>query len=142
MRIVFGDTSFFIALLNPKDQLHERALQLRRAIGPFHLITSEMVLTELLNDFSAKGAALRVAATSLVDELRRMSSATPPLATVVKQSPDQFESAYTLYRDRQDKSWSLTDCSSYVSLKEFAIADVLTHDQHFTQMGFRALLRG
>jgi predicted nucleic acid-binding protein len=45
-----------------------------------------------------------------------------------------------LYDNRLDKSWSLTDCISFVIMTEPGISDALTGDQHFVQAGFRALL--
>jgi predicted nucleic acid-binding protein len=141
VRTIFGDTSFFIALLNPKDHLHDQARRLRQSLRPFHMVTSEMVLTELLNDFSARGDVLRQAATALVDQLRRWSRAKPVLVSMVPQTPEQFDAALALYRDRSDKSWSLTDCASSLHMQEHDIREGLTHDQHFVQMGFNALLR-
>ncbi len=37
--------------------------------------------------------------------------------------------------------WSLTDCLSFVVMKELGIKDALTPDEHFDQAGFHALLR-
>ena len=141
MRTVFGDTSFLVALLNPKDGLHKSALQLRQELSPFHLITSEMVLTEFLNDFGARGPAFRRAATSLVETLRQASGKTPANATVIPQSSEQFQAALAMYSERTDKSWSLTDCASFLVMQENGISEALSHDRHFEQMGFRALLR-
>lgn len=35
----------------------------------------------------------------------------------------------------------MTDCISFVVMEEHGIRDALTADHHFTQAGFRALLR-
>ena len=40
-----------------------------------------------------------------------------------------------------DQGYSFTDCSSFVVMGEFKIRNVLTHDLHFDQAGFFALLR-
>lgn len=138
---IFGDTSFFVALLNPKDELHPRAQKLRADLRPFHLITSEMVLAELLNYFGARGEALRQAATTLVEQLHKAGQSKPARATVVVQTPAQFSAALSTYRAHADKAWSLTDCASYLIMQAESITQVLTHDRHFEQMGFKALLR-
>jgi len=54
---------------------------------------------------------------------------------------DLFRRALALYRDRSDKDWSLTDCASFVIMTERRITEALTHDRHFEQNGYRALLR-
>ncbi len=141
MRTVFGDTSFFVALLNPKDVLHELAVRLRRELHPFHLITTQMVLIEFLNDYSARGDLFRRSATTFVEQLHRATTTKQPMASIVPQTPLQFEAAFSVYRDRSDKAWSLTDCASFLVMQEQGIRDALTHDRHFEQMGFRALLR-
>ena len=40
-----------------------------------------------------------------------------------------------------DKVWSLTDCTSFVLMRQRGIADALAYDRHFEQAGFKALLR-
>jgi len=58
-------------------------------------------------------------------------------------APDQelFELGVELYRNRIDKSWSLTDCISFVVMEREGIKEALTTDHHFSQAGFRTLLR-
>jgi predicted nucleic acid-binding protein len=48
MRTVFADASYLIALLNPRDGLHDRAVELSQAILPSRIVTSEMVLVEVM----------------------------------------------------------------------------------------------
>ncbi len=48
---------------------------------------------------------------------------------------------WDLYGNRPDKSWSLTDCISFVVMDRRGIRDALTNDRHFEQAGFKALLR-
>lgn len=40
-----------------------------------------------------------------------------------------------------DKDWSLTDCISFVVMKDLKITEALTGDHHFEQAGFVALLK-
>jgi predicted nucleic acid-binding protein len=47
-----------------------------------------------------------------------------------------------LFARRPDKSWSLTDCISFVVMADRGLTEALTGDRHFEQAGFRALLRG
>ena len=136
MRVVFADTGYWIALSNPRDSLHTPARELSRARRPAHLVTSEMVLTEYLNDFSRRGGFLRRAASTLVQQLRRN-----PNATIVPQTTAQFWEAVSMYAARGDKPWSQTDCASFRIMQEWRLSDALTHDRNFEQAGFKALLR-
>lgn len=135
MRKVFADTGYWIALVNPRDQLHAKAVSVTRQLSPAIIITSEMVLVELLNSFSDAGP-LREVVGDVVQGLRRSRD-----VEVVPQTPEQFEGALRLYQRAADKSWSLTDCASFQIMEVEAVQAALTHDQHFVQAGFGALLR-
>jgi hypothetical protein len=52
MKVVFADTGYWIALLNPADSLRPVAEKVSASIAPFRMVTSEMVLTEVLNAFA------------------------------------------------------------------------------------------
>lgn len=135
MRKVFADTSYWIALLNPRDQLHGKAVRVRRQLSSVPIITSEMVLVELLNCFS-NNIPLREAVGRLAQELRQS-----PTVTIFPQTSEQFQGAVRRYRQAMDKSWSLTDCASFQVMESEGITAALTYDQHFAQMGFETLLR-
>ena len=52
-----------------------------------------------------------------------------------------YNQAWILYSDRPDKEWSLTDCASFVVMKQKRIAEAFTTDKHFEQAGFTILLK-
>lgn len=66
MRVVFADTGYWVALLNPHDDLHDKALNLSKAVQPAHIVTTEMILVEVLNDFSDRGEYFRQTAVNLI----------------------------------------------------------------------------
>ena len=136
MERVFADTGYWIALLNPRDDLHHRASSASRSYSPDQIVTSEMVLVEFLNSFSDHGPHLRQAAARAVALLRDTSQ-----IVIVPQTSQLFEKALKRYRDMTDKSWSLTDCASFVIMEEKRLTVALTHDRHFAQAGFQTLLR-
>jgi predicted nucleic acid-binding protein len=37
-------------------------------------------------------------------------------------------------------AWSLTDCTSFLVMRDAGLTDALTTDEHFRQAGFRAVL--
>ena len=49
---VFADTGYWIALLNERDGLHIKARELSERFSTATIVTTEMVLTELLNHAS------------------------------------------------------------------------------------------
>jgi predicted nucleic acid-binding protein len=46
----------------------------------------------------------------------------------------------SLFGARPDNNWSLTDCISFVVMRDEGIIDALTGDRHFEQAGFKVLL--
>ena len=60
---------------------------------------------------------------------------------IVPAEPSLWERGLTLYFQRPDKEWSLTDCISFVVMQEEGLTEALTGDHHFGQAGFKALLR-
>jgi predicted nucleic acid-binding protein len=46
-----------------------------------------------------------------------------------------------LLSSREDKNWSLVDCSSFVVMQQRNITEALTNDYHFEQAGFVRLLK-
>ncbi len=135
MRRVFADTSYWIALVNPRDQIHAKAVNVTQQLSSVKIMTSEMVLAEVLNSFSDAGP-LRHAVGSMVQKLRSNRD-----VIVAPQTSEQFESALRRYKQAADKSWSLTDCASFQVMEAEKIQAALTHDQHFAQAGFETLLR-
>jgi uncharacterized protein len=136
MTHVFADTSYWIALLSPRDKLHARAEEVSENLAGAHIVTSDWILTELLNSFAEHGPHLREAAAHASMALRASEG-----VTVAPQTGESFEEALRLYRERTDKGWSLTDCSSFLLMRQFGIDTALTYDKHFEQAGFAALLR-
>ena len=136
MRELFADTGYWIALISPRDRLRERVLQETYKLGGDRLVTSQMVLVEVLNHFARQGDLARKAASETVIRLK-----TDPSTEVIEQSSEQFEKALDLYDKRLDQTWSLVDCSSFVLMEERGIQDALAYDVDFVQAGFNALLR-
>ncbi|MBL8723274.1 MAG: type II toxin-antitoxin system VapC family toxin [Planctomycetes bacterium] len=134
MKAVFADTGYRTALLNPKDQLHDKAVQVSQTLGQRRIVTSEMVLDELLAALSM--VPQRPLAVRCVEAIRA-----DPNVEIVPQTSLQFEAAFAENRSRRDKEWSLTDCASFVLMRTRGLSEALAHDHHFVQAGFVALLR-
>lgn len=132
MRVIFVDTFYWIARINPRDQWHQKATELSPSLRDARLATSEAVLIELLNYFSEYGPELRRAAALIV---RRIID-DPDISIF----PDSFGEGLALFESRPDKGYSMTDCLAMSAMRRLGVAEVLTHDHHFTQEGFVTLL--
>jgi predicted nucleic acid-binding protein len=135
MRQVFADTGYWIAVLDPRDELHTRAKQVSSSLGQLKLLTTEMVLAELLNFFAGHPIRRGVVAEAVSAVMQ------DPNTEVVPQTSLQFLDAFGRYKLRADKEWSLTDCASFLIMEQRGITEALAYDHHFDQAGFKALLR-
>lgn len=95
------------------------------------MVTTDWVLTELADGLS--GARTRRIVIEFIESLRD-----DPAIRIVPASRKLRERGWSLYRRRQDKEWSPTDCISFVVMQDSRIVDALTGDHHFEQAGFRA----
>ena len=135
MTIVFADTIDWIALINARDQWHERAVSIKTTLADSRLVTTDSVLMELANFFAEYGDVMR----------RKVALAIRAILTdeeleVVSVNRQTFVDGLAMYESRSDKGYSLTDCFSMNVMSKQGITDVLSNDHHFTQEGFRVLL--
>lgn len=127
------DTGFFLALCQPRDALHRRAQAWAKVVVE-PLLVPEQVLWETINALSQP--VDRPKAHALFQFVRGSAA-----YEIVPASADLFEKGVLLHEQRSDKEWSLTDCISFLILTDRSISRALTHDHHFEQAGFEALLR-
>jgi predicted nucleic acid-binding protein len=66
---------------------------------------------------------------------------TSPYVEVIYISKEIDAKAWELLTQRQDKEWSLVDCSSFIVMQDRKITESLTNDHHFEQAGFIRLLK-
>jgi predicted nucleic acid-binding protein len=135
---LFLDASYAIALSSISDKHHEQAPTLAREmeINPtIRLVTTRAVLLEIGNALARQ--KYRGIAVQLLDSLEN-----DPTVTIIPLSETLCAAAMQLFQARADKEWGLTDCGSFVVMRERAITDALTADAHFHQAGFRPLLLG
>ncbi len=131
MTMCFADTWFYIALLDRDDQHHEKVMRFMAAQERM-FITTRWVLAEAGNALGSTN--LRGHITELLNDLER-----DPSTLIVKSSDDLYRQGLKLFTARADKEWSLTDCISFVVMKDHNIDEALTGDHHFKQAGFQAL---
>ena len=135
MRRVFADTLYWVAVLDVRDPWHEAAARVAQQVGRARIVTTEDVLVEVLNAFSASGPHARRWAARYVRGL-----CTRTAVDVVGRDRTRLLAGIDLYDQRPDKEYSLTDCISMLVMRERRLTEVLTNDHHFEQEGFKILL--
>src|SRR5947208_2963730 len=130
----FADTFYWVALAQAKDAWHARVLAWQTTHPSARFVTTEEILTEVLNWFAGSGPAGRTHAAAVVRTIL-----TDPSTQVLAQTSAGFAAALALYEARPDKGYSLTDCRSMLALRALGLSEVLTNDHHFTQEGFTIL---
>lgn len=133
---IFLDAAYLIALGNPADEFHRRALELSGQIAVRHVRTgtSRAVLLEVGSGLAK--AKHRTAAIRLLDAIQAANT-----VTVIPVTEEAVLAGWGLFRTRRDKEWSWTDCISFLLMQERGLRQALTTDEHFEQAGFVALLK-
>lgn len=131
---IFLDTAFVQALLNEKDEFHNKAKSLAHHLREAKEVwITEAVLTEIGN------------ALSKIDRKRAVTFIKncyeTPNIFVVQVVMDLFSKALALYEKYDDKEWGMTDCISIVVMKEKKLMVSFTTDNHFIQAGFEIVLK-
>lgn len=132
-RAVFADSYFYFALLNQRERAHAPAVAFVESFTG-QLVTTGWVLTEVADGLSRPGDRQRFV--SMYEELVRS-----PSVRIVPCSDALHQEGIRLYAARPDKDWPLTDCISFVVMRDGTLGEALTADHHFEQAGFVALLK-
>jgi uncharacterized protein len=123
----YADSFYWIALLNDTDHHHLRVRQ-TKFVG--RLVFSVAVQLEVLDAFS-KNSKLRSYAKYFWDYCSADNS-----LVILPLENALLQEAMQLFQSRPDKTWSFTDCISFVIMRQRKIKLALTADQHFQQAGF------
>lgn len=135
MKETFADTSHFVAVLHPSDQLHEKAVAAEKSLMATRLVTTDFVLVEVLNYFSEFQEYFKARIARAVKVILSESE-----TQIIECSRGELIKGFEFYNFRLDKGYSLTDCVSMNVMRERNITEILTNDDHFEQEGFRILL--
>ena len=131
-KTIFVDTLFVVALVNERDQYHQRAIEASARYEGSPMLVTDAVLLEIGNGLARN---FKRAAIEILEKFIASDD-----VEIVHLTPRLFEQAFTLYKTHQDKAWGLLDCISFIVMREAGIGQALTHDRHFQQAGFQALI--
>jgi predicted nucleic acid-binding protein len=133
MKTAFADSSFYVALLIARDSNHAKATSVAQS-WKGSVVTTEYVLTEVANHLSGSQRGRTKFGQFLV------GLETDPKTLIVESSRDLWKRGVSFYLQRTDKEWSLTDCISFLIMKQYSLNEALAADHHFEQAGFVTLL--
>jgi uncharacterized protein len=130
--IYFLDTSYIVALEIKNEDVHSRVLDhwLSLVDQKSQLVTTTYIFDEVVTLLNS----------------RKLHSKAVEVGTLLLESPDVllveidkviFEKGWQDFKRYKDKSFSLTDCLSFVVMQERNITSALTLDIHFQQVGFQ-----
>lgn len=127
---VFVDTSAWFAYVNAADSDHHRVRELLDVSD--RLVTSNYVFDETVTLTQARLGhrhAVSVGRTLLDQATVELIRVTPP----------DERAAWVLFERRPDKTYSFTDCTSFVLMRRERITHAIALDAHFAQEGFSLL---
>ena len=132
MRRLFVDTAGWMTMADAKDPLHLASLVFRdhELEKGTVLFTSNYVLDETLTLIRMRlGLDAAEKWWDLISE--------SPRCRVEWVTPERAEKALHIFFRWRDQSFSFTDCTSFVFMRELSIKDALTADRHFKIAGFQ-----
>jgi predicted nucleic acid-binding protein len=129
----FIDTLFVVALVNHRDQYHQRAAELADRFEGSTFLTTDGVLLEIGN---ALARNYKQQAIEIIEHFLSSQD-----VEVARLTPELFGEAFALFKTHQDKEWGLVDCISFTVMRKTGARNALTFDQHFVQAGFKALMQ-
>jgi predicted nucleic acid-binding protein len=135
---LFVDTSGWANLIDISQPFHSLSAKIyQNARSQKHkIITTSYIVTELVALLSSPLRIPRPKAIAFIQSLK-----TSPYVEVIHISKEIDTKAWELLINRQDKEWSLVDCSSFIVMQDRKITESLTNDHHFEQAGFIRLLK-
>lgn len=127
---VFLDTGYLIALEDAGDENHPAATEHREGLREMPpLTTTSYVVDEVVTFFNARGQHGKSV------ELGEVLLSSPSVR-MIHVGEDLLARGLDLLRARPDKRYSLTDCVSFVVMRERGISTAFAFDRHFEQEGF------
>lgn len=134
-RRVFGDSSFFFALVAQRDPAHRPAVTAYEKLltAGARVVTTDYIVDETLTLTKARINAST--ALTLLDRIERSEAVDLELL-----SSEGFLASKQYFRKHSDHGYSFTDCTSFVVMDELKIRAALTTDRHFKEAGFEVLL--
>ena len=134
MTPLFIDAGYLIALEASDDQHHDSAVRHWRGLLESlpSLVTTSYVFDEVVTFFNSRNHHAKAV------EVGESLLGSPSVEFVHVDEP-LFTEGWQYFSKHRDKTYSLTDCVSFVLMNRRGIREALTFDRHFVQAGFYRL---
>jgi hypothetical protein len=133
--MIYVDTSFFVALLDPQDKNHARAVEAFEGfqghrLKDLLLTTNNVVLETITVARYEAGHRLAVMAGEMLYGEK--------LARLHRTTAEDEAAAFAYLKEYEDKEYSAVDCLSFVVMEKLGIREALAFDSDF---GHRFVMR-
>ena len=134
MKTVFLDTGYIIALEAADDQHHNAALRHWKtlSIPAFRFVMTSYIFDEVVTFFNSQHQHAKAV------EIGNRLMASPSVQLVHVDEP-LFDDGWQYFVRHSDKTYSLTDCISFVLMGKYKIKTAFAFDKHFVQAGFEKI---
>ena len=127
MAEIFADTSGWANFFVRTEPFHDQARQwMQQWQAEERLVTTNYILLELVALFISPLRVPRREQIKIIETIKNVS-----WVEIVHVNAILDEEAWNLLKKREDKSWSLVDCTSFVVMRHRHITQAFTADHHF-----------
>ncbi|MBW1802346.1 MAG: type II toxin-antitoxin system VapC family toxin [Deltaproteobacteria bacterium] len=132
---IIVDTGYWIALLDRRDTNHIVAKRNSKTIlQKYRLYLTDFIVFETITYLKCSIGRHDLA-------LRFLKKVKDSSLTMVPVDEGVKKEALELFKKYSDKTLSVTDCASFVIMKEKEIRKYAGFDDHFKQMGYACVLK-
>ncbi len=133
-RMIFVNTSGWLALYNPNDSHHAAARDLWEDLRnqAVRLITTDYVLDQVYTTLKVFGSL------QAAEALHTVLTSTSLLRMFLVDSVI-FERAWKVFIEDDHPQFTFTDCINYAVIQYLAVSEVFTFDRNFTAPGLISL---
>jgi uncharacterized protein len=132
--IYFLDTSYILALEIKNEDAHQQVVKNWTALETTKplLVTTTYVFDEVVTFLNSRN--LHHKAIKVGNQLLESTG-----IDLVEINKKLFDQGWQYFQKHRDKSYSFTDCLSFILMQNRGITSALTLDNHFCQAGFETL---
>ena len=121
--MIFVDTSYLLALINPKDKFNKRAIELKKVLGNEKRVINSSVLLEFAN-------SLRIYGGKKSNEIIQLIKRTHEIIYLNQEDYDYSEIIFLNY----DAKINFSDCTIIRTMEEEKISKIVSFDSDFDKI--------